>query len=362
MLRRVAFDDVPGWPEDHHSDALSAFRRSSVEMLKHGSAFARPARHGGTFAHWRDVCERAATADDARAFFERNFLAFRVTGAGIAHAFFTGYFEPEVPGRRKRSAEFPVPLYRRPSDLTAFPEEIRLRSGLSFGRWRDGAAAPYLTRQEIESGALDGQGLEIAWLGDWADAYFIHVQGSGRIRLEDGRIIRLTYDGKSGLPYTSIGSILIERGILTADNVSMQSIRRWMAANPEEARHLVWQNESFVFFREVELPDPALGAFGAQHVQLSPGRSLAIDRSQWIYGTPVWIDTVLPSASPRHASPLRRLFIAQDTGSAIKGAARGDIYWGSGPEAELVAGHMKSRGDMTVLLPAGVAASLGLAA
>jgi membrane-bound lytic murein transglycosylase A len=179
-----------------------------------------------------------------------------------------------------------------------------------------GKPVPYFTRMEIEKGALAEQGLEIAYLRDWADAYFIHLQGSGRVRLEDGTAMRLTFDAKSGRPYTGIGSLLVARGVLTADEVSMQSIRYWMAAHPHEARSLMWENQSFIFLREIQLEDPRLGALGAQHVQLTPRRSLAIDRSQWMLGTPIWIDIEVPSGE-EGTLPFRQLLIAQDTGSAI---------------------------------------------
>jgi membrane-bound lytic murein transglycosylase A len=222
-----------------------------------------------------------------------------------------------------------------------------------------GKPVPYFTRMEIEQGVLEGRGLEIAYLRDWADAYFMHVQGSGRIRLEDGSTRRLTFDAKSGRPYASIGNILVERGVLTRDEVSMQTIRSWMAAHPDEARQLMWENQSFVFFREVQLEDPGLGALGAQHVQLTPRRSLAVDRSEWMLGTPVWLDMEI-SCGEEGIMPFRQLLIAQDTGSAIRGLARGDIFWGLGEQAGRIAGPLKSAAQMTVFLPIPVAHALGL--
>jgi membrane-bound lytic murein transglycosylase A len=360
VLERVAFDDLPGWPHERHVDALLAFRRSCREILDRGSGFQRAVRYGGSRSAWQEVCREALSERSGRDFFERHFLPFRVIDADRPSGLFTGYYEPEVEGSRMPGPGFHVPLYRRPSDLVAFPEEIRARTGLSFGRYRDGTPLAYLTREEIENGALSGSGLEILWLRDWADAYFIHIQGSGRVRLAEGGIARVTFDGKSGLPYSSIGSVLIESGLISREAMSMQAIRRWMAQQPDEARRVMWRNQSFVFFRETDMPDPELGAFGAQHVQLTPRRSLAVDRSEWMFGTPIWLDAPVPSEAPGGTSAFRRLLIAQDTGSAIRGTARGDVFWGHGAEAEFIAGHMNSPGTMTVLLPRPVAAELGL--
>jgi membrane-bound lytic murein transglycosylase A len=360
-LERVSFTDLKGWNQGDGAEALQAFRRSCQEIMAHGSGFSRQARYGGTRSAWLDTCQRALEAKDARDFFETRFWPYRVRDAERPEGLFTGYFEPEVDGSRTASASFSVPLYRRPPDLVSFPEAVRAQSGLSFGRMVQGQATPYLSRREIEEGALAGQGLELVYLKDWADAFFIHIQGSGRVRLEDGSTMRLTYDGKSGLPYTGIGSLLVELGAIPSEKMSMQAIRSWMAEHPQEARALMWKNRSFIFFREALLEQPDLGALGAQHVQLTPRRSLAVDRAQWMLGTPVWLDTDIPSGEEGCMIPFRQLLIAQDTGSAIKGPARGDVYWGFGEEAARVAGPMKSPGTMTVLLPIPVAEELGLA-
>jgi membrane-bound lytic murein transglycosylase A len=360
-LERVSFADLEGWTHGDGAGALDAFRRSCQEIVAHGTGFSRQARFGGTRSAWLDTCRRALEAGDARHFFETRFRPYRVRDAERPEGLFTGYFEPEVEGSRTASACFNVPLYRRPPDLVSFPPDVRARSGLSYGRMIKGQAASYLTRREIEEGALARQGLEIVHLKDWADAFFIHVQGSGRIRLEDGSTMRLTYDAKSGLPYTGIGSLLVEQGALTLEEMSMQAIRNWMAGHPKEARALMWKNRSFIFFREAILERPDLGALGAQHVQLTPQRSLAVDRTEWMLGTPVWLDTAIPSGEEGCMNPFRQLLIAQDTGSAITGLARGDVYWGFGEDAARIAGPMKSPGTMTVLLPIPAAEELGLA-
>jgi len=360
-LDPVAFAELSGWREHDHAPALDAFRLSCRAILETGTGFSRHVAYGGGREHWRPLCEEALGPVEPRRFFERRFRAFRVNDPENPEGLFTGYFEPEVPGSRSPSAEFQVPLYRHPPGLVAFSEEERIRTGLSFGQLIHGSPVPFFTRKEIEEGALAGQGLEIAWLQDWADAFFMHIQGSGRVRLSNGEVMRLTYDGKSGLPYTSIGGILADQGQIVRERLSMQAIRRWMAGNEAQARQLMWRNESFVFFREVHLERPDLGALGAQHVQLTPRRSMAVDRSIWMFGTPVWLDTAVPAGDEGGMTSFRQLLIAQDTGSAIKGPARGDVYWGSGEAAAFVAGHMKSPGRMTVLLPFPVAAALGLA-
>ncbi len=284
-------------------------------------------------------------------FFETYFTPYRVLDRERPEGLFTGYYEPEVKGSRRRHQNYPVPIYARPDELIAFDMAQRLSSGLSYGRLEDGKPSPFFSRREIEEGVLSGRGLEIVWLKSWEDAFFIHVQGSGRVVLEDGQVVRLAYAAKSGRPYTSIGGVLADTGEIAREQLSMQAIRAWIAANPVEGRKLMWKNESFIFFREALLPDPALGATGAQDVQLTPGRSLAIDRSVWQFGTPVWLDTVAPTGVDAALQPFRRLMVAQDTGSAIKGMARGDVYWGFGDLAAQAAGHMKSPGTMIVLLP-----------
>ena len=250
------------------------------------------------------------------------------------------------------------PSIAKPDDLVSFDRATEKQINLKYGRMLQGKPAGYFTRREIEEGALRGRGLEIVWLKSWVDAFFIHVQGSGRIRFADGSTMRLAYGAKTGQPYTGIGGRLVERGILTKDNMSMQALRAWMKDNPASARELMWENKSFVFFREVKVDDPSLGAPGAQQVSLTPLRSMAIDRSLWMFGTPIWLDAKVPSGPASELQSFRHLMVAQDTGTAIKGHVRGDVYWGWGDKAALVAGHMKSPGSMIVLLPKKLAARL----
>jgi membrane-bound lytic murein transglycosylase A len=355
----VHFDELPDWASDAHDHAFASFRRSAKEILETAHGFKQASRFGGKPADWTKTCERALASDwNARTFFESHFTPLRVVDHERPHGLFTGYYEPEAQGSRTASNEDVVPIYSKPTDLIAFDAAAESTTGLKYGRLLQGKATPYFTREEIEKGALQNRKLEFVWLKSWADAFFIHIQGSGRVRLADGSTVRLAYAAKTGLPYTGIGGVLVKRGILTPETNSMQSIRAWMAENREAARELMWQNQSFVFFREIEIADSKLGALGAQHVNLTPHRSLAVDRSLWAFGTPVWLSTTTPPESPGGSKPFNHLMIAQDTGTAIKGLARGDVYWGWGDTAAQIAGHMKSTGVMTVLLPNALAHAL----
>ncbi|HUR43897.1 MAG TPA: murein transglycosylase A [Aestuariivirga sp.] len=357
-LEPLAFVAIAGWADDDHAAALETFQRSCVEILAEGSAFTRTVMFGGKREQWIAVCRRAQDATDARRFFEQNFQPLRVSDPNRPEGLFTGYYEPEADGSRAPSKTYPVPLYGKPADLVAFDAATEKRLGLSYGRVIAGKPQPYFTRKEIEHGALAGRGLELVWLRDWADAFFMQIQGSGRVRLADGSLLRLAYAGKTGQPYTGIGGLLVERGAFSRDEMSMQATRAWMAKDKKAARELMWENKSFVFFREVDVADPHLGPPGAQKVLLTPRRSLAVDRSIWMFGTPVWLDTVTPSGAKGRSEIFRHLMIAQDTGTAIKGHVRGDVFWGAGEQAALTAGHMKSQGVMIVLLPKDLAREL----
>ena len=363
-LEPIAFDEIEGWAKDDVAEAFPPFLRSCRETLETGGSFRRPPAVAGARGDWLDLCRDAAAlgakakGTDVRQFFEKSFTPFLVRDLSRPQGLFTGYFEPEAMGDLHRHGDYTVPLYGKPPDLMAFDPHIEQRIKLRYGRMVEGEPRPYFTRRQIEEGALAGKGLEIAWLKSWADAFFIHVQGSGRIRLPDGRVMRLAYAAKSGLPYTSIGGLLVERKEIDKSEMSMQAIRRWMDRNPETARALMWENQSFVFFRKIAVDDPALGPPGAQLVQLTPLRSVAVDREIWPFGLPLWIDTELPFPSPGGSKKFRRLMIAQDTGSAIKGAVRADVFFGSGDQAAVMAGHMKSAGRMIVLLPHKIAERL----
>ena len=349
VLKPVAFADLPGWAEDRHAAALPALRRSCATPLRYPTQVEDGEKRFGRPADWRSVCEEAARIDAgaARDFFERRFRPFQVVGADGDSGLITGYYEPELAGARRRSDAYPVPLYTKPKDLVT----VRLSDfGKDFGdghlagRVEGGRLRPYHDRARIVDGALDGEGIEIVWVADPIAAFFLQIQGSGRVRLPDGDVLRLGYAATNGRPYTAIGRVLVAEGALEREEVSLQSIRAWLRANPAEQRRVMDRNRSYVFFREV----PGEGPVGTQGVPLTPGRSLAVDPRYLPLGAPLWIDTVDPLDTSR---PLRRLAVAQDTGGAIRGAVRGDLFWGAGLDAEERAGRMRSPGRCYVLLP-----------
>lgn len=348
----TVWDSIQGWAEDSHADALGAFL-SSCRAIQRGPKSARTDRP--VLSALYGICGRAVAAlplEDAaaRRFFENNFRPVQIAPLGEREGFFTGYYEPVVEGARLPSNLYTVPLYRRPPDFLV----SRLRHSKSkrgkFGKRIAKRSAPYYDRTQIEDGAIAGRELEICYLKDPIDAFFAQIQGSVRVRLEDGVVIRLNYDAQNGHPYTAVGKFLIERKIYTREDITMQKIREWMEANPEEAKALRRENKSYVFFRETGLA-PQDEPPGAQGVALTPGRSIAVDRNLHTYGMPFFIDAQLPIASEKPDTAFRRLMVAQDTGGAIVGPARADIYLGAGDEAARAAGRFKHNGRFIMLVP-----------
>lgn len=355
------YSDLPGWSEDDLSQALPALRRSCGRI----AALAPEADLGGagaagTAADWHPACTALAQvpAGDqaaAKTFFETHLRPVSVRNHHEETGLFTGYYEPLLEGSRKREGPYQVPLYRRPPelvmvDLGQFRDE--LAGQRIAGEVEDGNLRPYADRAEIEEGALEGRGLEIAWVNDPVDAFFLQIQGSGRIRLAEGGEVRAGYAAQNGHPYFAIGKDLIERGAIPREKISMQSIRRWLEENPEEAVAVMRKNASYVFFEEQK----GEGPLGAEGVPLTPGRSLAVDRKHIPLGVPIWLDGAMPGAQEGAADrPLRRLLVAQDTGGAIRGPVRGDVFWGHGEYAADVAGRMKHPGRLWLLLPKTVA-------
>jgi membrane-bound lytic murein transglycosylase A len=359
IISPVEFAGLSGWRKQDHQLALQAFQRSAVEILKTGSGFKREAAFGGTKEDWLVAAEAALAATDATSFFETNFQPYHVIDAARPQGLFTGYYEPLLQGSWQQSSRYPVPVYSKPQDLVAFATEETARTGLSYGRRINGQAQAYDTREQIEQGSLSGKSEVVCWLSDWVDAFFMHIQGQGRVQFEDGSQIRLSYSGKTGHPYSGIGHVLVERGVAPKEKMSMQVLRDWMSAHPDEARTLMWHNKSYIFFQPTEVSDPNLGGIGAAKVNLTPLHSLAVDRAYWMFGTPLWINTSLPPEVKDGSTPIQRLMIAQDTGSAIKGIIRGDFFWGWGESASEIAGYMKSAGTMTALLPRALARRWG---
>lgn len=333
----IEFAALTGWEDDDHAAAFASFLKS-CGAIRHGTAKMRKAKpiYGGLYT----ACMNALALgrldrDKARTFFEAEFKAYRVAATGQSEGFFTGYYESEVLGSRTRTDEYKVPIYTAPLHA------IKAKLSKVF---------PHLDRTRIEEGALAGKGLEICWVKDPIDLFFAQIQGSTRVRLDDGKTMRLNYIASNGHPYTPVGRDLIDRGIIAKEDMSMDRIRDWMEANPEEGRELRRKNRSFVFFQEQPLAEHE-ECIGAQGVPLTPMRSIAVDRSLHVYGTPVWIDAELPIANEKPETPLRQLMIAQDTGSAILGPARADIYFGFGNDVGSIAGRVKQFGRFVMLVP-----------
>jgi membrane-bound lytic murein transglycosylase A len=357
-LAPVALDQVAGWREDHPAEAVPAFLAGCNAMQggadqRLGGAGEAAAR-GGLPEHWRAACTAARALppgdDPARDFFETYFDAWSIGQDGGATGRFTGYYEPELNGARSPGGAYRTPLMSRPNDMVqvdvgAFLPDLKGKR--LTGRVERGALVPYWDRAAIVGGALDRQRLGILWVADPVDAFVLQIQGSGRVRLPDGRVVRVSYDGQNGRPYVPIGRVLADRGAIPLERVTMQSIRAWLAANPAETAGVLNQNPSYVFFREISRVAPTEGPPGALGAPLTPARSIAVDRAFVPLGAPVWIDTT----DPVTGAPLRRLMMAQDTGGAIKGPVRADVFWGWGADAEDRAGRMNQKGTATILLP-----------
>ncbi|MEW9920518.1 murein transglycosylase A [Marimonas sp. MJW-29] len=302
------FDQLDGWADDDHAAALEVFLKTCRDMDD---------------VDWRALCRFAEANPDAREFFELFFRPVLINDG--KEALFTGYFEPELDGDRYRSVRYRYPVYKMPNEA--------LESN------------PWLTRREIlETGVMEGRGLEIAWVDDPVELFFLQIQGSGRIRLPDGERLRVGYRGSNGHPYRSIGVELVRRGIYDAHQVSAEVIKNWVRRNPEAGRELLYHNESYVFFREVSKVPSDEGPLGAMNRSVTAMRSIAVDPVYVKLGAPVWIEK-------DGKKPMRRLMIAQDTGSAIKGAQRADVFFGTGDAAGQAAGRLRDPGRMVVLMP-----------
>ncbi|ODT29508.1 MAG: transglycosylase [Kaistia sp. SCN 65-12] len=351
LLRPGSFQTLPGWGGDDHLRAFEAFRRCAFRAL------VKPYRSGAlgvgfeAFAESYAAARAVSPADqgEARAFFERFFVPARIGGEpGLV----TGFYEPEAEASPVRTDRYRVPLLARPADLVDIDDGNRpvgMDPYLAFARATPNGLVEYFDRGGIERGALEGRGLEIAWLRDRIDAFFIHVQGAARLAMTDGRLLRVTYAAKSGQRFTGPGRILADLGEIPLEKVTMQSIRAWFEAHPRRIDEILWQDRSYIFFREAPVDDAALGPVAAAKVPLTPGRSIAVDRLLHTFGTPFYIDAF--NLHRFDGRPFRRLMIAQDTGSAIAGAARGDLFAGSGAAAGEIAGGINHRADFYALVP-----------
>lgn len=338
------WSSLPGWQTDALEEAWPALLKS-CGVLK--------SRDG-----WRQACALAASLgapdrNEVEAYFEQQFTPWRVVNAdGTDSGLVTGYYEPLIRGSREASAQYRYPIYGVPDDLLTIElgDQYPQLAGLRLrGRLEGRKVVPYYDRRQIDAGLPTLTGREIAWTDDALDLFFLQVQGSGRVRLESGEILRVGYADQNGHPYRSIGKLLVDRGELTAEQASLEGIKGWAQRNPDKVQALLDHNASYVFFRELPPgPDGPLGALG---IALTAGRSLAIDPRTVPLGAPVFLATTYPGSD----RPLARLMLAQDTGGAIKGGVRADFFWGFGEEAGKQAGRMRQQGRMWVLLPNGVA-------
>ncbi|MEZ5690074.1 MAG: MltA domain-containing protein [Rickettsiales bacterium] len=342
IIKKQDFQQLNGWDWQNHLAALHSFRKSCVALSKkaHPATVISNIRIDAEI--WQDLCtkaEKAQNAQEAQSFFEENFIPYRVFNNDSYEGMFTGYYEPILSASLRKTARFKYPVYALPSELET-------------GKYDK--SNPYYSRQEIEEGALKGRKLEILWTDDPVMLFFMQIQGSGRVKLRNGEELQIGYAGKNWQPYVSLGKVMIEKGLLTKEEVSLFSIRDWLYKNPEEASELMRSNPSYVFFRIIE----GKGAVGSIGVVLTPFYSIAVDNRYMPYGLPVYIQTKIPLVGDNTDSidkvdniSFNQLTIAQDTGGAIKSPIRADIFFGAVSRAEYMAGNMKNYGSYSLLLP-----------
>lgn len=328
----VSYAALPDWRQDSHSHALQTFLTGCEVLTKKARGASSGSGIDVPVEVWRSLCADArriqpGNNEQARRFFEARFVPYRVTNNGRDKGLFTGYFVPTLYGSFRRQGDFLYPLYMAPSDL----EQRK----------------PYYTHAQINGGILDGRRLELVWVDDPVMRFFLQIQGSGRVRLNNGREMLVGYAGKNGHAYTSLGKIMGDENLLPKDQINFYTIREWLYNHPDHAFAMMERNPSYVFFRKLELS----GVVGALNVVLTKQRSLAVDSSYIPYGLPLFLETELPNPQCCEPRPYNRLMIAQDTGGAIRGPVRGDIFFGEGSEAEYLAGNMKGRGRYSLLVP-----------
>lgn len=368
VFKASAFSALDGWNGAGLRSAHAAFQAScrAIAARAPGDPLGGD-RAYGTVGDWQPACQAAlelpvASESDARRFFETWFATVQVFNGSEERGLFTGYYEPELNGSRRKGGRYRTPLFQRPADLVEVDlGQFRpnLKGERVAGRVVEGRLVPFSPRREILAGGLGANGRPLVYVDDAVGAFFLQIQGSGRIKLDSGEIIRAAYDGQNGHVYTAIGRILVDRGEIPRETLSMQGIRAWLEGNPEQADALMNENASYVFFREVPIGDPTKGANGAQGVPLTAEASLAVDLKFHALGVPMWVDASAPSdVTGADDARYQRLFIAQDTGGAIRGPIRGDVYWGAGARAEQIAGRMAHRGRLFVLLPKPLASAI----
>jgi len=353
-LIRIPYERLPGWKADHHSDALPPFLKSCEKLTgRSPDETMGSAKEMGRVSDWLPICRDAALIrpgndTEAQYFFESRFDAYSASVELNRRGLFTGYYEPELHGAWTRDQRYRFPIYARPKDLLSAALgsfDDKWRGQHIAGRLDGNKLVPYATRDEIDNGALTGRQLEILWVDNPIDAFFVHIQGSGRVTLADGSHVRIGYAGRNGHRYTAIGRELVAMQAMKLEDVTMPAIRSWLDVNPVAGQAVMRRNKAYIFFRIVEGDGPV----GAQGIVLTAGRSMAVDRKHIPLGIPLWLATTEPGTKGK--KPLRRLVVAQDTGSAIKGAVRGDLFWGFGHAAGDKAGLMKEQGAYFLMLP-----------
>jgi membrane-bound lytic murein transglycosylase A len=343
LLYPTEFAYLAGWDKDDHASAFNSFQHSCQSWRNQpndrilGGAFEL-----GKIGDWKQLCNISVATGKEKQFFEQWFKPYAVADTNGFDGLFTGYYLPELHGSFKKTERYQVPVYGMPKDL--------VKRDQSIGRYDQNQFQPYFNRAEIKAGALNGKHAEILWVDDEVDAFFMEIQGSGKVIMEDGHVQSLSFAGKNGREYYAIGKTLVDNGSIPREQISMQTIRAWIKAHPEEGRQLMLQNQSVIFFRPTD-SKATEGPTGTMNIPLTAGYSMAVDKTIMPLGVPLWLDADHPLGQQR----IRRLLMAQDTGGAIKGLIRGDVYWGQGQQAGELAGLMKSKGRFFLLIPRHIA-------
>jgi len=334
----VTYDNLSDWPQDNHAEALATFTASCPIFAKKARGTSSGSDLKLSTALWKSLCDDALAvppgdAAQARAFFERRFIPYRITNNDKEPGLFTGYYQPVLYGSYKKRGNYKYPLYLPPTDLKE--------------------RSPYYTHHQINHGVLRNRGLELVWVDDPVMRFFLQIQGSGRVILPDGSSILVGYAGQNGYQYVALGKVMADEGLMEKDKINFFTLRQWLYDHPDQAFEMMERNPSYVFFKKLEV-DGVVGAAGAI---LTPQRSLAVDSKYIPYGLPLFLEAMLPSRSGA-SLPFRRIMIAQDTGGAIRGPVRGDVFFGEGADAEYFAGYMKGRGIYSLLVPKEITSQL----
>lgn len=356
VLKQIPFTQLPGWETTNVRKSLLTFQVSCRTFLKQD-----PEQSVGSqqielkAGDWHPACQEALSITStsktrAQQFFQKWFKIVEFSNNEPVRGLFTGYYMPLLHGSLTKTKKYNIPIYSLPSDLITInlaPFDPSLKNRRIIGRLEKKTVVPYYTRKEINKGAIANKAEVLVWIDNPIDRVFLEIQGSGIVQLPDGKRMYVGYAGQNGAPYTSIARVLIDKGVMTKDNASMQKIKSYLKAHPKEIDAVLNKNKSFVFFQDLKQN----AAYGAQGVALTAGYSLAIDRKYIPLGAPIWLNTTRPDKHHDDKKVFQRLMIAQDTGGAIRGMVRGDVYWGAGKQATFIAGHMKNAGHYWLLLP-----------